>query len=152
MKWEDLTIIALIQRVIHASVDIGGLRHASIGAGLLALVGIRPTDTAIDASRLVDRVLAYRVFADAAGRMNLSLTERAGELLLVPQFTLAADTRRGNRPGFSTAAPPEVARPLFEAVLAEAGRRHGRVAGGVFGADMQVSLTNDGPVTLWLET
>jgi D-tyrosyl-tRNA(Tyr) deacylase len=119
---------------------------------LLALVGIRPTDTGLDASRLVTRVLAYRVFADAAGRMNLSLTERDGELLLVPQFTLAADTRKGNRPGFSTAAPPELAGPLFDAVLAAAARRHRRVAGGVFGADMQVSLTNDGPVTLWLET
>lgn len=131
---------------------INGLKHASIGAGLLALVGIRPTDTPADASRLVERVLAYRVFADAAGRMNLSLTECDGELLLVPQFTLAADTRKGNRPGFSTAAPPAEAKPLFDAVLAAAGRRHHRVASGVFGADMQVSLTNDGPVTLWLET
>jgi D-tyrosyl-tRNA(Tyr) deacylase len=133
-------------------VVINGLKHASIGAGLLALVGIRPTDTPADASRLVERVLAYRVFADAAGRMNLSLTECDGELLLVPQFTLAADTRKGTRPGFSTAAPPAEAKPLFDAVLAAAGRRHHRVASGVFGADMQVSLTNDGPVTLWLET
>jgi len=133
-------------------VVINGLKHASIGAGLLALVGIRPTDTPADASRLVERVLAYRVFADAAGRMNLSLTECDGELLLVPQFTLAADTRKGNRPGFSTAAPPAEAKPLFDAVLAAAGRCHHRVASGVFGADMQVSLTNDGPVTLWLET
>jgi len=145
-------VIALLQRVTQASVTTEGREQAAIGQGLLVLVGIKPLDTALEARRLIERVLAYRVFADAAGRMNRSLTDTGGELLLVPQFTLAADTRKGTRPGFSTAAAPDQARPLFDAVLAEARRRHPRVACGVFGADMQVSLTNDGPVTLWLET
>jgi D-tyrosyl-tRNA(Tyr) deacylase len=116
------------------------------------LAGVRPSDTEQTAERLVTRILGYRVFDDEQGRMNRSLTDVQGQLLLVPQFTLAADTRQGTRPGFSTAAPPEQARPLFDYLLREARARHGVVASGDFGADMQVSLVNNGPVTFWLET
>jgi len=145
-------MIALLQRVSEASVRIGGTTVASIGPGLLALVGVRPPDTDEHARRLLDRLLHYRIFADAAGRMNLSLVEVRGGLLLVPQFTLAADTRKGLRPGFSHAAPPEQGRRLFESMLLHAQQHHAPVASGVFGADMQLSLTNDGPVTIWLES
>ena len=145
-------MIALLQRVSAASVTVQGETVGSIGAGLLVLVGVRPPDDEATAARLIDRVLHFRVFSDAGGKMNLSLTQTGGELLLVPQFTLAADTGRGLRPGFSTAAPPELARRMFEALVAEARARHTRVESGVFGAHMQVSLTNDGPVTLWLES
>jgi D-tyrosyl-tRNA(Tyr) deacylase len=135
-----------------ASVAISGETVASIDSGLLVLVGVRPTDGETDARRLVERVLRYRVFDDGAGRMNLSLSDVRGGLLLVPQFTLAADTRSGLRPGFSHAASPDQARRLFDLVVQEAVGRHETVAKGVFGANMQVSLTNDGPVTFWLET
>jgi len=145
-------LISLIQRVSEASVRVAGATVAAIGPGLLALVGVRPTDTEEDARRLVQRILEYRVFADVTGRMNRSLADVAGGLLLVPQFTLAAETRKGTRPGFSTAAPPEQARRLFNVALEEALKRHAPVAHGVFGADMQVSLINDGPVTFWLES
>jgi D-tyrosyl-tRNA(Tyr) deacylase len=145
-------LIALLQRVSSASVRVDGIETGSIGAGLLVFIGIRPADTAPDGLRLLDRVLQYRVFGDAAGKMNLSLLDIGGGLLLVPQFTLAADTRHGLRPGFSTAAPPAQAGPLFEDLLLQARRRHERVCAGVFGAHMQVSLVNDGPVTLWLES
>jgi D-tyrosyl-tRNA(Tyr) deacylase len=145
-------MIALLQRVSEAGVAIAGTRVAAIGTGLLVLVGVRPADTEQDAERLVERVLGYRVFADASGRMNLSLGDIGGGLLLVPQFTLAAETRKGSRPGFSTAAPPELARRLFDHVFATAKIRHPGTLGGVFGADMQVSLINDGPVTIWLES
>lgn len=145
-------MIALLQRVSQAGVTIDGAAVASIGRGLLVLVGVRPQDDESAASRLLERLLNYRVFADAAGKMNLSLTEVAGGLLLVPQFTLAADTRKGVRPGFSTAAPPEVAKPLFAYLVGAARRQHVKVECGVFGADMQVSLVNDGPVTIWLES
>jgi D-tyrosyl-tRNA(Tyr) deacylase len=145
-------MIALLQRVSQAGVTIDGAAVASIGRGLLVLVGVRPQDDESAASRLLERLLKYRVFADAAGKMNLSLTEVAGGLLLVPQFTLAADTRKGLRPGFSTAAPPEVAKPLFAYLVGAARRQHVKVECGVFGADMQVSLVNDGPVTIWLES
>ncbi len=131
---------------------MAGAPVAEIGPGLLALVGVRPADTDEDARRLVARILEYRVFGDAAGRMNRSLADTGGGLLLVPQFTLAAETRRGTRPGFSTAAAPELARRLYDLALAEAQKRHTPVASGVFGADMQVSLINDGPVTFWLES
>jgi D-tyrosyl-tRNA(Tyr) deacylase len=124
----------------------------SIGPGLLVLVGVRPTDDEESALRLLDRLLQYRIFADAGGKMNLSLEQVNGALLLVPQFTLAAETRRGLRPGFSTAAAPEQARRLFECLLQAARNRYGRVETGVFGAHMRVSLTNDGPVTFWLES
>ncbi len=132
--------------------SVAGVRLAAIGPGLLALVGIRPADTPDDARKLVHRIIEYRVFGDDAGRMNRSLADVRGGLLLVPQFTLAAQTRKGTRPGFFTAAPPELARQLFDLALEEAKSRHTPVASGVFGADMQVSLINDGPVTFWLES
>jgi D-tyrosyl-tRNA(Tyr) deacylase len=112
---------------------------------------VLPADTAEDADSLLTRMLQYRIFADASDRMNLSLTDTQGDLLLVPQFTLAADTRKGLRPGFSGAAPPEQGKRLFEHLAAVALQRHGRVQTGVFGANMQLSLTNDGPATFWLE-
>jgi D-tyrosyl-tRNA(Tyr) deacylase len=141
-----------LQRVTNANVTIEGKRVASIGAGLLVLVGVRPADDEQSALRLLDRVLRYRVFADEAGKMNLNLAQIRGELLLVPQFTLAADTTKGLRPGFSSAAPPEQGRRLFDVFVNAARSGHGRVETGVFGAHMQVSLTNDGPVTVWLES
>ena len=125
---------------------------ASIGPGLLVLVGVRPSDDEPSALRLLNRLLQYRLFADEAGKMNLSLSQTQGDLLLVPQFTLAAETHKGLRPGFSTAAPPEQGRQLFDYLVQAARERHGRVETGVFGAHMQVSLTNDGPVTFWLES
>jgi len=145
-------MIALIQRVTEASVTVDGERLSEIGPGLLALVGVLPNDSDETAQRLLERLLAYRVFADSDGRMNLSLTDTGGGLLLVPQFTLAADTRKGNRPGFSTTAPPEKAERLFDHLCALARRAHPKVATGRFGADMKVALINDGPVTFWLQT
>jgi D-tyrosyl-tRNA(Tyr) deacylase len=124
----------------------------NIGPGILALVGVERHDDISHAERLLTRVLTYRIFADDAGRMNLSLAETGGGLLLVPQFTLAADTHKGTRPGFSSAAAPEVARALFGQLLAQARTRHPNVAAGEFGAHMEVSLVNDGPVTFWLKT
>lgn len=145
-------MIGLLQRVAHAEVRIDGTSVGSIGLGLLVLVGIRPEDDEASALRLLQRLLLYRVFADAGGKMNLNLRQIAGELLLVPQFTLAADTAKGLRPGFSTAAAPDLGRRLFDVLVKAARAEHGRVASGVFGAHMQVSLTNDGPVTIWLES
>ncbi len=145
-------MIGLLQRVASASVTIEGHCVASIGAGLLVLVGVRPTDDEPSARRLLDRVLRYRVFADEAGKMNLSLTQIQGELLLVPQFTLAADTTKGLRPGFSSAAPPALGKRLYDVFVEAARNEHRRVETGVFGAHMQVSLINDGPVTVWLES
>jgi D-tyrosyl-tRNA(Tyr) deacylase len=145
-------MIALIQRVTEASVTVDGERLGEIGPGLLALVGVRPNDDDETAQRLLERLLAYRVFGDEQGRMNLSLTDTGGGLLLVPQFTLAADTRKGNRPGFSTAAPPDQAERLFDHLCALARQAHPKVATGRFGADMKVALINDGPVTFWLQT
>jgi D-tyrosyl-tRNA(Tyr) deacylase len=144
-------MIGLLQRVVEAHVDIAGERVASIGPGLLVLVGVRPADDEASTLRLLSRLLQYRVFADEAGKMNLSLTQTQGGLLLVPQFTLAAQTQKGLRPGFSSAAPPDQGRRLFETLLQAARAQHGSVESGVFGAHMQVSLTNDGPVTFWLE-
>jgi D-aminoacyl-tRNA deacylase len=144
-------MIALLQRVSQAKVEIDGRPVGSIGPGLLVLLGVRPADDEAAALRLLARLLHYRVFADEAGKMNLSLTQVKGDLLLVPQFTLAADTAKGLRPGFSTAAPPEIGRRLFDFFVQAARTQHGRVETGVFGAHMQVSLTNDGPVTIWLE-
>jgi D-tyrosyl-tRNA(Tyr) deacylase len=151
-KWIKEIVIGLLQRVMEASVDIDAERVATIGAGLLVLVGVRPTDDESSALRLLDRLLQYRVFADENGKMNLSLGQTQGELLLVPQFTLAADTHKGLRPGFSTAAPPGQGRQLFDALVQAARARHGRVESGVFGAHMRITLTNDGPVTFWLES
>jgi D-tyrosyl-tRNA(Tyr) deacylase len=145
-------VIALLQRVTHASVEVEGERMAAIGPGLLVLIGVRPTDEEPAALRLLERLLQYRVFGDSAGKMNLSLTQIQGDLLLVPQFTLAAETHKGLRPGFSTAAPPEQGRRLFDVLVQAARARHSRVETGVFGAHMRVSLTNDGPVTFWLES
>jgi D-tyrosyl-tRNA(Tyr) deacylase len=145
-------MIALLQRVSHAEVEIEGIVAGSIGAGLLVFVGVRPEDDESAAERLLARLLQYRVFADEAGKMNLSVTQVKGELLLVPQFTLAADTAKGLRPGFSTAAPPEQGKRLFEHFVQAATKSNARVQTGVFGAHMHVSLTNDGPVTFWLES
>ena len=144
-------MIALLQRVSQARVEVNGNLVGSIGPGLLVLLGVRPADDEAAALKLLARLLQYRVFADDAGKMNLSLTQVKGQLLLVPQFTLAADTAKGLRPGFSTAAPPELGRRLFDFFVRCAREQHGQVATGVFGAHMQVSLTNDGPVTIWLE-
>lgn len=141
-------MIALVQRVAQARVEIDGACVGAIGAGALVFVCAEPADTPQTAERLVNKLLALRIFADAEGRMNLSLQDTGGGLLLVSQFTLAADTSRGNRPGFSGAAEPVLGRQLFDAVLAAARRRHAPVAAGVFGADMQVHLVNDGPVTV----
>jgi D-aminoacyl-tRNA deacylase len=152
VKWIGADVIGLLQRVVEAGVDVGTERVASIGPGLLVLVGVRPTDDGPAALRLLDRVLQYRIFADEAGKMNLSLAQTQGDLLLVPQFTLAADTHKGLRPGFSTAAPATQGRELFDVLVQAARARHGRVETGVFGAHMRVSLTNDGPVTFWLES
>ena len=145
-------MIALLQRVTRASVEINGELRASIGRGLLVLIGVKPEDDEAQTSKLLERLLNYRVFADEDGKMNLSLRQIEGDLLLVPQFTLAADTRHGLRPGFSGAAPPEQGRRLFDFLVESASSRHAPVQSGVFGADMQVSLINDGQVTLWLES
>ena len=145
-------MIGLLQRVSNAEVAVEGRSVGAIGPGLLVLVGVRPTDDEVSAKRLLARLLLYRIFPDEAGKMNLGLTQVKGQLLLVPQFTLAADTAKGLRPGFSTAAPPEQGRRLFEALVQFARDELGTVATGSFGAHMQVSLTNDGPVTIWLES
>jgi len=145
-------LIGLLQRVTAASIEIDGSRVASIGPGLVVLLAVRPADDEAAALRLLDRLLQYRIFADETGKMNLSLTQTQGDLLLVPQFTLAAETNKGLRPGFSTAAPPGQGRQLFDSLVQAARARHGRVETGVFGAHMRVSLTNDGPVTFWLES
>ncbi len=144
-------MIALIQRVNEASVRVEGRIVGAIDTGLLALIAVAQGDDGRAADRLLERILDYRVFPDSAGRMNLSLRQVGGGLLLVPQFTLAADTARGNRASFSDAAAPAKAAALFEHLLAQARMRHAPVATGQFGARMQVSLTNDGPVTFWLE-
>ena len=145
-------MIALLQRVSEAKVDVDGRPVGAIGPGLLVLLGVKPADDAAAALKLLARLLHYRVFEDEAGKMNLSLTQVKGQLLLVPQFTLAADTAKGLRPGFSTAAPPDQGRRLFDFFVQAAREQHGQVETGVFGANMQVSLTNDGPVTIWLES
>lgn len=144
-------MIGLIQRVSHASVTIDGDMTGSIERGLLALIGVEKSDTEQSAERLLERMLNYRVFGDADGKMNLSLKDINAGLLLVPQFTLVADTQKGNRAGFSNGAPPALGRALFEHMHNQARRLHHDVASGVFGADMQVELVNDGPVTFWLQ-
>jgi D-aminoacyl-tRNA deacylase len=144
-------MIGLLQRVSAASVSIDGQVVGRIDQGLLVLVGVQRGDTEREADRLLERLLTYRVFGDDQGRMNRSLQDVAGGLLLVSQFTLAADTGKGTRPGFSPAAEPELGRRLFEYITARARERHSVVESGVFGANMQVGLINDGPVTFWLE-
>ena len=143
-------MIGLLQRVSQAKVEVGGASVAAIGAGLMVLVCAERGDTDAEADRLLERLLGYRVFADAAGKMNLSLREVQGGLLLVPQFTLAADTHKGMRPSFTPAAAPAEGERLFEYLVARARAAHAAVETGRFGAHMQVSLTNDGPVTIWL--
>ena len=141
-------MIALLQRVAQACVEVDGEVVGRIGHGLLMLVCAEPADTEVVAAKLVDKVLKLRVFSDDDGKMNRSLQDVQGGLLIVSQFTLAADTRSGNRPGFSGAAPPALGRSLYEAVLRLARERHAAVQSGRFGADMQVHLVNDGPVTI----
>lgn len=144
-------MLCLIQRVTEASVSVDGETIGRIGPGLLALAGIEPCDDHEQIARMAGRLLGYRVFADDEGRMNRSLADTGGGLLLVSQFTLAADTRSGMRPGFSTAAAPGQAQPLFDRLLAECRSRHaGPVETGRFGAHMAVQLVNDGPVTFLL--
>ena len=145
-------MIALIQRVSEARVRVGGRTVGEVGPGVLALIGVEKADDDAQVARLLERVLGYRVFPDEAGRMNRSLADTGGGLLLVPQFTLAADTRKGTRAGFSTAAEPERARALFDALVQQARTAHPHVACGEFGAEMQVSLVNEGPVTFWLQS
>jgi D-tyrosyl-tRNA(Tyr) deacylase len=144
-------MIALIQRVSEAAVDVNGRRIGAISAGILALIGIERGDSEAQADRLLERVLAYRIFPDRQGRMNLGLRQSGGGLLLVPQFTLAANTRKGNRPSFTSAAQPAVGERLFEHLANCAAAQFEPVATGQFGADMNVSLINDGPVTFWLQ-
>jgi D-aminoacyl-tRNA deacylase len=144
-------MIGLLQRVTEAEVLIAGESIAAISAGLLVLIGVEKDDTEAAAERLLERIVTYRVFSDASGRMNLDLLERRGGLLLVPQFTLAAETTKGRRPGFSTAAAPEQGKLLFEHLVDRARQKLEAVETGVFGAHMQVRLVNDGPVTFWLQ-
>lgn len=144
-------MIALIQRVTTAAVQVRGELIGEIGPGLLALIGVEQGDSDPQVERLLQRLLGYRVFTDAQGKMNLGLQETGRGLLLVPQFTLAADTRKGMRPSFSRAAAPEEGERLFNLLLSQARQRPIPVAAGRFGADMQVSLINDGPVTFWLQ-
>jgi D-tyrosyl-tRNA(Tyr) deacylase len=143
-------MIGLLQRVSEASVTIDGEVVGRIGRGLMVLVCAEKGDTEREADALLAKLLTYRVFSDDAGKMNRSVTDVAGGLLLVPQFTLAADTRSGTRPSFSPAAAPDDGRRLFDHVVRQARERHGIVETGRFGADMKVALTNDGPVTFWL--
>ncbi len=145
-------MIALLQRVSHARVEVAGEIIGQIGPGLMVLLCAERNDTERQADALLTRLLGYRVFSDDGGKMNRSVRDVAGGLLLVPQFTLAADTRSGTRPSFSPAAPPELGRALFDYFLAHARQKHSVVESGAFGADMQVSLTNDGPVTIWLQS
>ncbi len=145
-------MIGLLQRVTEASVSVGGSVISEIGPGLLVLVAVHRDDTAKNIARLAERILGYRVFPDREGRMNRSISDTGGGLLLVPQFTLAADTKKGTRASFTRAAAPNMGREYFDRLVSacRAGLEH--VATGEFGADMQVSLVNDGPVTFWLES
>lgn len=144
-------MIGLLQRVTRASVTVEGQRIAEIGQGLMVLVGIEKNDSREQAERLVKKLLSYRVFTDDDGKMNLSVLDIAGEVLLVPQFTLAADTNKGLRPSFSSAASPQQGADLFAAVVDIMSRQMPQLQTGKFGADMAVELVNDGPVTFWLQ-
>ena len=143
-------MIGLIQRVSFARVMVDEETIGEIGAGILVFVGMEREDNEQKAERLLERLMGYRIFPDAAGKMNLSLRDTGGGLLLVPQFTLAADTRKGMRASFTPAAEPEKGRRLFAYLVEQARAEHGNVASGQFGAHMKVTLTNDGPVTFWL--
>lgn len=145
-------MIALIQRVARAQVSVEGRPVANASRGILALIGITATDSTESGVRLLERLLSYRIFPDERGKMNLDIRDIDGDLLLVPQFTLVAETDSGTRPGFSRGAPPDRASVLYAEFVATARTRYPRVGSGVFGADMQVELVNDGPVTFWLET
>jgi D-tyrosyl-tRNA(Tyr) deacylase len=151
MRRHGTTLIALLQRVSSAQIAVDEIEIGVIGRGLLVFIGIEAGDTEAQADRLIERLLGYRVFPDAAGKMNLSLLEVSGGLMLVPQVTLAADTDRGTRPSFSSAASPEIGRALFDHLANCAAARYSPVIRGRFGADMKVTLTNDGPVTFWLQ-
>jgi D-tyrosyl-tRNA(Tyr) deacylase len=144
-------MIGLLQRVSRARVEVAGETIAAIERGLLVLVGVERDDSPERADRLLARLLGYRVFPDDSGKMNRSVRDIQGGVLLVPQFTLAADTQKGMRASFTPAASPEAGRRLFEHLVVRAREHYGNVQGGVFGADMQVTLTNDGPVTFWLQ-
>lgn len=145
-------MIGLLQRVSEARVEVAGETIGAIGRGLLVLVAVQPQDTEARADRLLERILGYRVFPDEEGRMNRSLRELGGGLLLVSQFTLAADTKKGTRASFTRAAPPVLGERLYDYLVQRARMVHPDLATGRFGADMQVRLTNDGPVTFWLES
>ena len=145
-------MIGLLQRVSRARVEVHSRTIAQINTGILVFIGVEKDDTKAKADRLLERLLGYRVFPDETGRMNLSLMDIQGGLLLVPQFTLPADTKKGMRPSFSSAATPETGMELFDYLLSRAKSRHLHVEAGKFGADMQVHLINDGPVTFWLKT
>ena len=144
-------MIALIQRVTGANVKVAGKPVGVIGAGLVVLVGVERGDTEVEAFLLAERVTSYRVFADAQGKMNLSVKDARGQILAIPQFTLAADTKNGTRPSFSSAASPAEAEKLFKRFVEKIQEWSPRVATGQFGANMQLSLVNDGPVTFWLQ-
>ena len=143
-------MIGLLQRVTQARVEVGGQAIGAIGRGLLVFIGVEKGDSEAQADRLLERLLGYRVFPDTEGKMNLSVKDIQGGLLLIPQFTLPADTKKGMRPSFTPSAPPEEGERLFDYLLVRARESHPQVAAGRFGADMQVTLTNDGPVTFWL--
>lgn len=145
-------MIGLLQRVSRARIEVHSQNIAQINTGIVAFIGVEKDDTKGKADRLLDRLLGYRIFPDESGRMNLSLSDIQGGLLLVPQFTLPADTKKGMRPSFSSAAAPEMGMELFDYLLSRAKDRHQLVEAGEFGADMKVHLTNDGPVTFWLKT
>ncbi len=145
-------MIALLQRVTEANVKIDAQTVGSISTGLLVLVGVEKNDTEQQAKRLTERFLGYRIFSDSNAKMNLSVMDISGDVLLVPQFTLAADTTKGARPSFSSAALPERGESLFNYIVTKTNESCNNVQTGVFGADMQVTLTNDGPVTFWLQT
>jgi D-tyrosyl-tRNA(Tyr) deacylase len=144
-------VIALIQRVTEARVEVDGTVIGAIGRGILALVGVERGDAEAQAERLAEKVLGYRIFTDTAGKMNLSLLDIGGELLAVPQFTLAADTKSGTRAGFSTSASPDEGLRLFNLLVEISRKKIPETKTGQFGADMKVSLVNDGPVTFWLQ-
>ena len=145
-------MLGLIQRVKKASVEVANENVGEISQGILLLLGIEKTDTRESADKLLDKVLAYRIFADDQGKMNCNVQQVQGGLLIVSQFTLAADTRKGSRPSFSVAAPPTLAKELYDYFVERARSRHDDIATGIFAADMQVSLVNDGPVTFMLQS
>ena len=144
-------MIALIQRVTHAKVEVDDINIGSINSGILLLLGVEKTDAIKNTDDLLHKVINYRIFADRDGKMNLSLLDISGELLIVPQFTLPANTRKGTRPSFASAAPPEQGKFYYEYFIKQAKVKVKKVKTGEFGADMKVSLTNDGPVTFWLK-